>query len=181
MLVDVDAWRAWLVVNDDVSDGVWLRLAKRGTVTPTSLNYADALDEALCSGWIDGQRRGLDATTFHQRFTPRRARSIWSQRNVGHVARLVEQGRMRPRGQREVDRAAADGRLDRAYAGSADAVVPDDLAAALDAEPEARRRFEASNAQERYHVLVQLMTASNETTRARRLERLVRGLADGDR
>ncbi|MBD3778267.1 MAG: hypothetical protein IE923_03250, partial [Micrococcales bacterium] len=132
---DVAAWRAWLDAHEADSDGVWLVLAKKGVTDPTSLTYAEALDEALCSGWIDGQRRGGDATTFRQRFVPRRARSLWSQRNVQHVARLVAEGRMRERGQAEVDRARADGRWERAYAGQASAEVPADLLAALDAVP----------------------------------------------
>ncbi len=107
---DAEAWRAWLDEHEDASDGVWLVLAKKGTVAPTSLSYAQALDEALCSGWIDGQKRPGDATTFLQRFTPRRPTSIWSQRNIGLVTELAAQGRMRSRGQAEIDRARADGR-----------------------------------------------------------------------
>lgn len=99
---DAAAWRAWLDAHEESSDGVWLVLAKKGTTSPTSLTYDRALDEALCSGWIDGQKRSLDAATFLQRFTPRRRASIWSARNVGIVARLVEESRMRPRGQAEV-------------------------------------------------------------------------------
>jgi len=173
---DSAAWRAWLDAHEDASDGVWLVLARKGTVDPTSLTYAQALDEALCSGWIDGQKRSRDATTFLQRFTPRRARSLWSARNVEHVARLVADGRMRPRGQAEVDRAQADGRWDRAYAGSAAAEVPDDLLAALDAVPGARDRFEALTRQQRYSVLHPLMTAATPEARATRLARAVAAL-----
>ncbi|VTR76114.1 YdeI/OmpD-associated family protein [Cellulomonas hominis] len=170
---DVSAWRAWLDAHEDDPDGVWLVLAKKGTTSPTSLTYAEALDEALCSGWIDGQKRGHDDATFLQRFTPRRARSLWSQRNIEHVARLVASGRMRPRGAAEVERARTDGRWDRAYAGSAAAEVPDDLLRALAAAPDALARFEALSRQERYSVLHPLMTAATPETRRRRLERAV--------
>ena len=166
VVVDCHAWRAWLDQHEHTSDGVWLLLAKKGIRSPTSLTYAEALDEALCSGWIDGQRKAHDEVTFRQRFTPRRPRSVWSQRNVEHVARLIAQGRMRPRGQAEIDRAQADGRWDRAYAGAATATVPDDLAAALAAEPGARARFDALNGQDRYAILHRLMTAATEATRA---------------
>jgi uncharacterized protein YdeI (YjbR/CyaY-like superfamily) len=172
-VADAAAWRTWLDQHEDASDGVWLVLAKKGTTVPTALTYAEALDEALCSGWIDGQKRSRDDATFLQRFTPRRARSLWSQRNIEHVARLVADGRMRPRGHAEVERARADGRWDRAYAGSAAAEVPDDLLRALAAAPAARARFEALTRQERYSVLHPLMTAASPETRRRRLERAV--------
>src|SRR6478609_5320658 len=113
VVADAAAWRAWLDDNEDLSDGVWLVLAKKGTTAPTTLTYTQALDEALCSGWIDGQKASLDAATFLQRFTPRRAASLWSARNVRIVERLVEEGRMRPRGHAEIDRAKADGRWAR--------------------------------------------------------------------
>ncbi|QIK62029.1 hypothetical protein G7068_01525 [Leucobacter viscericola] len=176
VLLDVEAWRAWLDDNEDSSSGVWLRLAKKGTTSPTSLSYAEALDEALCSGWIDGQRRAHDESTFHQRFTPRRPRSIWSERNVGHIERLREQNRMRPRGEREIALAQQDGRWERAYAGSASATVPDDLKAALESDRAARDRFESLSSQERYSALHRLMTATNEATRARRLQRIMEQL-----
>lgn len=172
-VLDAAAWRTWLDVHEDEPDGVWLVLAKKGTTVPTVLTYAEALDEALCSGWIDGQKRGGDAATFLQRFTPRRARSLWSARNVEHVARLVEEGRMRPRGQVEVDRARADGRWDRAYAGSATAEVPEDLQRALEAAPHLLARFEALTRQERYSALHPLMTAHTPTARQQRLDRIL--------
>lgn len=173
---DVAAWRAWLDAHEDTGDGVWLVLAKKGTTVPTSLTYAEALDDALCSGWIDGQRRGGGAGTFEQRFTPRRARSLWSQRNIEHVARLEAAGRLRARGRAEVARAQADGRWARAYAGPAAAEVPDDLRAALDARPAARDRFAALSRSQRYSVLHPLMTAATPETRQRRLDRAVAAL-----
>ncbi|WP_313818536.1 hypothetical protein, partial [Citricoccus sp.] len=140
---DVSAWRAWLDAQEESSDGIWLMLAKKGSTSPTALTYQQALREALCSGWIDGQSKSIDATTYRQRYTPRRKASMWSQRNVTLVAELIEQGRMRPRGQAEIDRAKADGRWDRAYAGPATAEVPEDLAAALAASPAAAAAFAA--------------------------------------
>lgn len=180
VVADRAAWRAWLDSSEDTSDGVWLLLAKKGTVSPTALTYPEALDEALCSGWIDGQKKGNDAATFRQRFTPRRPRSMWSARNVEHVARLTAEGRMRPRGLREVEKATADGRWERAYAGSATAEAPDDLTAALLAVPGAQARFDALSGQDRYALLHQLMTASSSMVRARRLERLVERLSRDD-
>lgn len=173
VIADAAAWRAWLDAHEDDSDGVWLLLAKKGTVSPTSLTYAQALDEALCSGWIDGQARRHDEATYLQRFTPRRPRSLWSQRNVEYVARLAAQGRMRPRGEREIELAKNDGRWDRAYAGPATATVPDDLAAELEAHAGTRERFEALSGQERYLLLHQLMTAPNEKVRQRRLDKIL--------
>lgn len=171
------AWRAWLDANEHDSDGVWLLLAKKNANAPTSLSYAEALEEALCSGWIDGQKRSHDAAMFMQRFTPRRPKSIWSQRNVGIVAQLIEQGRMRDRGVKEIELARADGRWGRAYAGSATAEVPDDLTAALSQSPVAAARFEALTAGERYPMLLQLMTAQPEQ-RAQRIHRIVQKLED---
>ena len=179
ILADVAAWRAWLDRNEDASDGVWLLMAKKGTVEPTSLTYAQALDEALCSGWIDGQRKGRDELTFRQRFTPRRARSLWSQRNLGLVAELIAQGRMRPRGHAEIRRAQADGRWERAYPGPAGAAVPPDLAAALAAAPDAASAFTALAGQDRYAVLHGIITAPNAVVRQRRLAKAVQALAEG--
>jgi uncharacterized protein YdeI (YjbR/CyaY-like superfamily) len=173
------AWRAWLDVNEEASDGVWLVLAKKGTASPTTLTYAQALDEALCSGWIDGQRRRRDAGTFLQRFTPRRRGSIWSQRNVGLVATLDKQGRLRQRGRAEIERARLDGRWDRAYAGSATAEVPDDLAAALAASSRATARFDRLTAGERYPLLLRVMTAT-PATRVQRMSALVTSLEEAE-
>jgi uncharacterized protein YdeI (YjbR/CyaY-like superfamily) len=180
IVADVTAWRHWLDANEDTSDGVWLVLAKKGATSPTSLTYAQALDEALCSGWIDGQKASLDAATFLQRFTPRRSASLWSARNVGLVERLIEQGRMRARGQAEIDRAKADGRWERAYSGASAIEIPDDLAAALAAEPAACDLFDRLDAANRYAVLYRVTTATTPATRANRIERLVGMLARGE-
>ncbi len=175
-VADAAAWRAWLDTNEHVSDGVWLVLAKKGTTEPTSLSYPQALDEALCSGWIDGQKGSIDAALFRQRFTPRRKASMWSQRNIGLVKKLIEEGRMRDRGMSEIERAKQDGRWDRAYAGATTAEVPADLAAALAASPVAGAAFAALNSSSRYSILHPLMTAPNETVRANRLARILEKL-----
>ena len=180
VVTDAVAWRTWLDANEDTSDGVWLLLAKKGTTSPTTLTYAQALDEALCSGWIDGQRKSRDAATFRQRYTPRRRASLWSQRNIGLVEAFVAEGRMRPRGQAEIDRAKADGRWERAYAGPATIGVPDDLEAALRNRPAAAAMFDQLTGQNRYAVLHRIHTAPSATSRANRLAKLVGMLERGE-
>lgn len=180
VVADADAFREWLRENGAVSDGVWLVLAKKGTTDPTSLTYAQALDEALCEGWIDGQKRTRDAATFVQRFTPRRRNSPWSKRNVGITEQLIAAGRMRPAGLSEIDRAKADGRWAAAYAGPATVTVPDDLAAALAANPEASAMFSRLSGANRFAVLYRVETAKRPDTRARRVEQLVAMLARGE-
>jgi uncharacterized protein YdeI (YjbR/CyaY-like superfamily) len=180
VVADVDAWRAWLAEHVTDQRGVWLLLAKKGASGPTTLTYAQALEEALCQGWIDGQARSVDAATYRQRFTPRRTRSLWSRRNVGLVERLAAEGRLQPAGLAEVERARADGRWDAAYAGPATIEVPAELAAALAAEPGARAAFDALNGQNRYAVLHRVVTAVRPETRTRRIEQLVAMLARGE-
>jgi uncharacterized protein YdeI (YjbR/CyaY-like superfamily) len=177
---DRAAWRAWLDANEETSDGVWLVLAKKGTTDPTSLTYAEALDEALCSGWIDGQTASIDERIFRRRFTPRRRASLWSERNIGLVATLTAEGRMRPAGIREVERAQADGRWERAYAGQASASEPEDLLAALAASCAAADTFAALSKVNRYAVIHRVTTAPNATVRANRLAKLVAMLERGE-
>jgi uncharacterized protein YdeI (YjbR/CyaY-like superfamily) len=179
-VADATAWRAWLSQHHDDSAGVWLVLAKKGIVDPTSLTYDQALDEALCHGWIDGQVRRLDEHTYRQRFTPRRARSPWSRRNVEIVTRLGAEGRMHAAGVAAVERAKADGRWDSAYAGQAAIEVPPDLEVALAAEPRALAMFEILTSQNRYAVLYRVETAKRAETRARRIEQFVAMLARGE-
>ena len=177
VVADAAAWREWLGRHVADPTGVWLVLAKKGTTDPTSLTYDQALDEALCHGWIDGQVLRRDEATYRQRFTPRRARSKWSKRNVGIVERLVAEGRMHPSGLAEVERARADGRWDVAYASPGTIEVPDDLTAALAAEPRARAWFDVLSAQNRYAVLYRIHDAKRPETRARRVQQLVAMLA----
>jgi uncharacterized protein YdeI (YjbR/CyaY-like superfamily) len=180
MVPAAPAWRRWLVTNHAAPDGVWLVLAKKGTTETTSLTYAQALDEALCYGWIDGQAATRDETTYRQRFTPRRARSRWSARNVGIISRLRAEGRMHPAGEAEVERAQGDGRWEAAYAGAAAIEVPQDLAAALIAQPRAQAMFEILTSQNRYAILFRISDAKLPATRARRVNQFVAMLARGE-
>jgi uncharacterized protein YdeI (YjbR/CyaY-like superfamily) len=180
IVLDAAAWVAWLADNHEQSPGVWLGLAKRGTTEPTSLTYDQALEEALCHGWIDGQVRRLDERVYRQRFTPRRPRSAWSKRNVGLVERLMGEGRMRPAGIAAVERAKADGRWERAYAGQASIEVPADLAAALRTQSAAQAMWEVLTSQNRYAVLYRIDNAKRSDTRARRIEQFVAMLARGE-
>jgi uncharacterized protein YdeI (YjbR/CyaY-like superfamily) len=180
IVADAAAWRAWLDANEDASDGVWLVLAKKGTTEPTSLSYAQAVDEALCSGWIDGQKRSRDETTFIERFTPRRSASLWSQRNIGLVEALIAEGRMRARGHAEIERAKSDGRWERAYASSRTAEIPEDLAAALEVSTAAAATFATLNAANRYSVIHRIITAPSATSRGNRLAKLIGMLEAGE-
>jgi uncharacterized protein YdeI (YjbR/CyaY-like superfamily) len=177
---DAAAWRAWLAKHDADPVGVWLVLAKKGTEKPTSLTYDQALEEALCHGWIDGQAGRRDEATYRQRFTPRRRRSAWSKRNTGIAERLIAEDRMRPAGHAEVERAKADGRWEAAYAGPASMEIPADLAEALAAEPKAQAMFEGLNSQNRYAILYRIATAKRAETRARKIEQFVAMLSRGE-
>ena len=179
-VADARAWRRWLALNHADPTGVWLVLAKKGTTDPTSLTYDEALLEALCHGWIDGQVRRRDEATYLQRFTPRRARSPWSQRNVGLAERLAADGRMHSAGLAEIERAKADGRWERAYAGAAGAQIPDDLRVALDANAAACATFEALTSQNRYAVIYRIESLRRADSRARRIEEYVAMLARGE-
>jgi uncharacterized protein YdeI (YjbR/CyaY-like superfamily) len=180
VVVDARAWRAWLGRHHADSPGVWLVLAKKGNTEPTSLTYEQALDHALCHGWIDGQIARRDERTFKQRFTPRRPRSAWSERNVAHVQRLTQQGLMHPAGVAAVERAKADGRWQDAYAGQASIDMPADLASALSDSPKAAANFELLTSQNRYAILYRVTTAKRTETRARRIEQYVAMLARGE-
>jgi uncharacterized protein YdeI (YjbR/CyaY-like superfamily) len=177
---DAAAWRTWLAEHHADPVGVWLVLAKKGTEKPTSLTYDQALEEALCHGWIDGQAGRRDDATYRQRFTPRRRRSAWSKRNTGIAERLIAEDRMRPAGHAEVERAKADGRWEAAYAGPASMEVPADLAEALAAEPKAQAMFEGLNSQNRYAILYRIATAKRAETRARKIEQFVAMLSRGE-
>lgn len=173
------AFEAWLKKNHAKSDGLWLKIAKRGAAEP-SVTYAEAVDIALCWGWIDGQKKSLDDQHFLQRFTPRRARSMWSKINVQKVAVLIEVGRMQQPGHAQVEAAKADGRWARAYEGAKTSTVPDDLVAALAANPPAKAFFATLNASNRYAVLWRIQTAVKSETRAKRIVQLVDMLARGE-
>ncbi|MGW6025427.1 YdeI/OmpD-associated family protein [Streptomyces sp. NPDC055099] len=169
---------AWLDEHHAGSPGVWVKLAKKGSGVP-SVTAAEVNDVALCYGWITGHRRSYDDVHYLQKITPRRRRSLWSRVNVDRVAELTAEGRMREPGLVEVAAAQADGRWEAAYESQRTATVPDDLEAALAANPAARKAFDALGKTDRYVVLHSLMTAKKPATRAARLERMVARLAEG--
>ncbi|WP_205472452.1 YdeI family protein [Nocardioides sp. SYSU D00038] len=179
-LPDATAWEAWLERHHAERPEAWLRIAKRGR-GHVSLSISDALDGALCFGWIDGQRRALDEVSYLQRYCPRRPRSTWSQVNVEKVEALVAAGRLRPAGLAEVERAQADGRWAAAYERQATATTPPDLAAALDASPAARTAYDALGRSERYAVALPVLRAVGEAARARAVTRAVTRLTDAAR
>jgi len=174
-----EAWEAWLEREHVRASGVWLQIAKRSSGIAT-VTYAEALDVALCFGWIDGQKRAFDASWFLQRFTPRKRSSRWSQINVQHAERLIAAGRMRPAGFAQVEAARADGRWEAAYAGQRSATVPADLQAALDANPAAAAFFATLRGANRYAILYRVEDAKRPETRARRIDRFVAMLARGE-
>ena len=171
-------WEAWLDANHGGSDGLWIKIAKKASGFDT-VTHAEALEVALCYGWIDGQRDRFDDTWFLQRFTPRRARSRWSQVNRAKAVELIERGSMKPAGLREVERAKADGRWDAAYEPVKSATVPEDLERELERNPAAREFFETLNSQNRYAILYRLADAKRPETRARRLAQFVEMLNEG--
>ncbi|GHE56213.1 hypothetical protein GCM10018782_33330 [Streptomyces griseoaurantiacus] len=175
-----EAFEAWLGENHAASPGIWLKLRKKGPEV-VALDYAQALEVALCYGWIDGQKATFDDQWWLQRFTPRRPGSRWSKINRDKATALVEQGRMRPPGQAEIDRARADGRWVAAYDGARTATVPEDLAAALAAVPAAAAFFETLDRRNRYAVLYRVQDAKKAETRARRIEKFVAMLARGEK
>ncbi|HVP59780.1 MAG TPA: YdeI/OmpD-associated family protein [Myxococcaceae bacterium] len=175
---DAGRWHAWLARNHRSAEGVWLRIGKKGSPEP-SITYAQALDEALCFGWIDGQKKSHDAHAFLQKFTPRRPRSLWSKRNIVHCERLIDAGRMEAAGQAQIDAAKADGRWGQAYDPPSRATPPDDLVLALAGNRRAREFFETLDQANRYAITWRLQTAKRPETRARRLETFVEMLASG--
>ena len=176
VVADAEALRAWLSANHARSPGVWLALTRKGG-TVTTLTWQQAVDEALCFGWIDGQARKRDDETSWIRFTPRTRRSSWSQRNVSHVARLESEGRMRPGGRAAVEAAKADGRWDAAYAPPSEAEVPADLAAAIAAVPAAQAMFDVLTKANRFALIVRVNGVKRAETRERKIGEFVAMLA----
>jgi uncharacterized protein YdeI (YjbR/CyaY-like superfamily) len=172
-------WEAWLDAEHGTSDGVWLRFAKKGSGA-TSVVYAEALDVALCYGWIDSQVARYDERFYLQRFTPRRSRSTWSRINRDKIEVLTKEGRMKPAGLEQVELAKADGRWEAAYASPANAAVPDDLRSALDGSPRAAEHFATLTRANRYAIIYRLDDAKKPQTRARRLETFVGMLERGE-
>lgn len=177
--LDPTQWEHWLKQNGTNGTGIWLRLARKGTVQ-VSLTYEQALEVALCHGWIDGQKQAESDEYWLQRFTPRTEKSLWSKRNTERAEALIAAGRMFPAGLREIERAKADGRWAAAYASPANAIVPDDLQAALDANPKAAAFFATLNSRNRYAILFRIQNAKKPTTRARKIDEFIGMLSRGE-
>ena len=173
---DQDAWAAWLESNHADSPGLWLRHAKKASDL-ASVSYAEALDVALCYGWIDGQKKSYDESSWLQKWTPRGAKSIWSKINREKVLKLIESGQMKPAGMAEVERAKQDERWDAAYDSHSSATVPSDLQAALDGNAEASAFFATLNSTNRYAILFRIQTAKKAETRAKRIQEFIGMLA----
>ena len=174
-----DAWSKWLDANHAKSPGIWMRIAKKGAEL-TSVDYAQALDVALCYGWIDGQKRPLDESSWLQRFTPRGPRSVWSKINTGKAKALIESGRMQPSGLAAIKAAQADGRWEAAYEPSSKAAVPPELQAALDQSPRAKACFETLRGAIRYSIIYRVSTAKKPETKAKRVADFVARLERGE-
>ncbi|MBT2588303.1 YdeI family protein [Arthrobacter sp. ISL-95] len=172
-------WEGWLTANHAAQTEAWLVIGKKNSKAGL-IEIEDALDGALCFGWIDGQRKGYDESSFLQRYSRRRARSSWSQVNVGKVETLVGEGRMRPAGFAEIDAAKADGRWDAAYVSQANAAVPEDLHAALAGNPAAGKNFENLGKTDRYLIILQILKARTPESRAKILAKTVQKLAKGN-
>jgi uncharacterized protein YdeI (YjbR/CyaY-like superfamily) len=174
---DQSGWRDWLRANHDSQDGAWLKFAKKGSPTAT-VSYAQALEEALCFGWIDGQVRRHDEHFYLQRFTPRRTRSKWSKNNVEKTERLIADGRMHPAGLAQVEAAKADGRWEAAYPAQSQAEVPEDLQRAFDANPPANEFFATLTGSTRYAFLYRLHNVRTPDARANRIARYIELLSE---
>ena len=174
-----DEWNAWLVSHSGNSPGLWLKLAKKGSGIE-SVTKKEAIDLALCHGWIDGQLKPLDTKYWLIRFTPRRPGSNWSKINRERAAELIEDGRMQKAGLLAIERAKADGRWAAAYASQSAAIVPDDLSASLESNTKAKRHFEQLDARNRYAIIYRIHNIKKPETRKRRIEEYVSMLARGD-
>jgi uncharacterized protein YdeI (YjbR/CyaY-like superfamily) len=172
-------FESWLGEHHDTETELWLRIYKKASDTPT-ITYAQALDVVLCWGWIDGQKKPFDEVSFLQRFTPRKARSIWSQKNCAHVERLTKASRMTPHGQVHINAAKADGRWDAAYAPGRTMEIPEDLLRAIKANPEALKTFQTLNRQNLYALAFRVGNVKTAATRAKKIETFVEMLARGE-
>jgi uncharacterized protein YdeI (YjbR/CyaY-like superfamily) len=173
-------WEVWLAEHHAGAQGVWLKIAKKAAGTP-SVSYAEALDSALCYGWIDGQKAAFDDTHFLQKFTPRRPKSVWSKINCAKVTQLIAEGRMQPAGLRQVEAAQADGRWDAAYDSQRTITIPPDFQSALDDHPQAKVFFSTLNSVNRYSILRRIQTAAKPETRAARIKKFIEMLARGEK
>ncbi|MCX5206526.1 YdeI/OmpD-associated family protein [Streptomyces sp. NBC_00237] len=178
--VDGEAFERWLDDNHSRQEGIWVKVAKKNSGIP-SVTDGELVDIGLCFGWISGQRRSLDGHHYLQRYVPRRPRSLWSQVNVDKVATLLAEGRMRETGMAEVRKAQEDGRWAKAYASQKTATAPPDLAAVLEADPEAKKAFEALDSTARYQLILPLLQALTQQARETRRERVLRALTSPHR
>jgi len=177
-LLDAPSFINWLSLHDDTVDGIWLRIYKKGSGV-ASITYAEALDVALCYGWIDGLKRSYDEQSYVQKFTPRRTRSMWSKRNIEHVHRLIREGLMQPRGLKEIDAAKTDGRWGIAYDGPANMQLPTSFLDELEKHPAAKLTFDSLNKSQKYSIGFQLQTARTEKTVAARQLKIIGSLESG--
>lgn len=175
-----EAWEEWLAADHDESNGIWMRISKKSANART-ITYAEALDGALCYGWIDGQKKSRDEQSWIQRFTPRRARSGWSKINTEHVARLTAAGRMKAAGMAQVEAAKRDGRWDRAYASPSAAAPPEDFLTELNKSKKAKAFFATLNKANIYPISYRLQTAKKPETREKRLREILAMLERGEK
>lgn len=175
-----EEWEAWLEIHGQTSSGVWLRIARKSAVH-TTVTYAEALDSALCFGWIDGQKQAQDEQYWLQRFSPRTTKSMWSRINTQKALALIDAGRMRPAGMQQISLAKEDGRWEKAYASASSSVVPEDLQQALDANRKANEFFATLNSQNRYAILFRIQNVKKAETRARKIAQFVDMLSKGEK
>jgi uncharacterized protein YdeI (YjbR/CyaY-like superfamily) len=173
-------FEAWLIKNHDSSNGLWLKISKKDSQKKT-ISYAEALDIALCYGWIDGQKKTHDEQAWLQKFSPRSSRSIWSKINIGHVERLITEGRMRPAGLKAVEKAKADGRWDKAYDSPSKMTIPDDFITALIKNKKAEAIFRSLNKTNLFSIAFRLQTAKKQETREKLMREIIEMLARGEK
>lgn len=175
-----ETFETWLVDNQDDSNGLWLKIFKKDSGIKT-INYAEALDVALCYGWIDGQKKAFDEQAWLQRFCPRRAKSIWSKINIGHVERLINAGRMRPAGLKAIEKAKADGTWERAYDSQSNITIPEDFLKELSKNKKAEAFFMGLNKTNLFSIGFRLQTAKKQETREKRMKEIIEMLAKGEK
>jgi uncharacterized protein YdeI (YjbR/CyaY-like superfamily) len=174
------AFETWLSKNHDNSNGIWLRIFKKGSGKKT-ISYAEALDVALCYGWIDGQKQAQDEQAWLQKFCPRGAKSIWSKINIGHVQRLIDEGRMRPAGLKAVEKAKEDGRWEKAYDSPSKMTIPEDFLKELRKNKKAEANFKGLNKTNLFSIGFRLQTAKKRETREKRMKQIIEMLAKGEK
>lgn len=175
-----EAFETWLAKNHDSTNGLWLRIFKKDSGKKT-ISYAEALDVALCYGWIDGQKQAYDEQAWLQKFCPRRPKSIWSKINIGHVERLIKEDRMRPAGLKAIEKAKADGRWDKAYDSSSKMTIPEDFLKELSKNKKAEAFFKGLNKTNLFSIGFRLHTAKKQETREKRMKEIIEKLAKGEK